>query len=492
MSSGTVAPVVGSQVPRLSRVPEYVSSRGREAVELAALAGLYLDPWQQLVLEGALGETAQEKWAAFHVALVVGRQNGKGSILEARELAGLFLFDEQLIIHSAHEQVTASEHFQRMLALIDGVPEFSSRCLKPVHGKGSEAIRLRSGGRMLFKTRTANGGRGLTGDLVVLDEAMMLADAQVNTLLPTMAARSKHGNPQIWYTGSAVDQQDGKMDGVPFSRARARALEGRPRRALYEWSLDFESPDLVPDDVAMDPSAWAQATPGLEIRITPGFIEDERDGMSARGFAVERLGVGDWPSPDGEQASILKYPAWTRLQDETSQLDGVPCLAFDTSPDRAWSSISICGRRADGKQHAEPVARRPGTGWVVDEVARVALAHNIETIICDAASPAASLIPELKRKGIHVQALQAREYANSCGEFFDAVQQDNLRHRGEPELHAALNSAVRGATTRTLGDAWAWSRRSSAVDITPLVALTLAYYGAVNVDETEFVFEVFG
>jgi hypothetical protein len=30
-----------------------------------------------------------------------------------------------------------------------------------------------------------------------------------------------------------------------------------------------------------------------------------------------------------------------------------------------------------------------------------------------------------------------------------------------------------------LGDAWAWSRKSSAVDISPLVACTLALFGLV-------------
>ena len=48
----------GVQTPRLSLVPEYVSSAGDEAIALAAMAGLYLDEWQQLVLRHSLGERA--------------------------------------------------------------------------------------------------------------------------------------------------------------------------------------------------------------------------------------------------------------------------------------------------------------------------------------------------------------------------------------------------------------------------------------------------
>jgi hypothetical protein len=83
------AALVGRQTPRVCSVPPYVSSAGREAVELAALAGLELDEWQAFVLEHALGERADGRWAAFEVGVLVPRQNGKGGILEARELAGL-------------------------------------------------------------------------------------------------------------------------------------------------------------------------------------------------------------------------------------------------------------------------------------------------------------------------------------------------------------------------------------------------------------------
>jgi phage terminase large subunit-like protein len=91
-----------------------VSSAGSEAVDLAASVGLYLTPWQQWVLDQGLSEDASGKWAAFEVALIVARQNGKNAVLEALELAALFLFGDRLIVHSAHQFATAFEHFLRM------------------------------------------------------------------------------------------------------------------------------------------------------------------------------------------------------------------------------------------------------------------------------------------------------------------------------------------------------------------------------------------
>src|SRR5262245_37459467 len=113
--------------PRHRTNPGARSSAGPEAVDLAAAAGLRLDPWQAAGLEDALGEDSRGNWAAFEVGLIVPRQNGKGSILEARELAGLFLFGEELILHSAHEFKTAAEAFRRVLALIEGTPGLSKR-----------------------------------------------------------------------------------------------------------------------------------------------------------------------------------------------------------------------------------------------------------------------------------------------------------------------------------------------------------------------------
>jgi hypothetical protein len=42
----------------------------------------------------------------------------------------------------------------------------------------------------------------------------------------------------------------------------------------------------------------------------------------------------------------------------------------------------------------------------------------------------------------------------------------------------AFAAAVKGAKTRPVGDAWAWSRKMSKADVSPLVAATVAPSGA--------------
>lgn len=450
-----------------------MTSAGTDAIKLAARAGLDLDPWQQSVLLDALGERADGKWSAFEVGLVVPRQNGKGSILEARELAGLFLFDERLIIHSAHEQATSSEHFRRLLNLIESVPEFDQRVLKAVKGKGAEAIELRGGQRILFKTRTGGGGRGLSGDLVVLDEAMILPEATTGALVPTMAARSVMGNPQLWYAGSAVDREVHEH-GIVLARVRDRGLRQAERVAYFEWSGHADDPQTLSQQDRESPAVWAQANPGLGIRISQEHIANECAGaLGPREFAVERLGVGDWPPLDMLKGQGLDLASWIALFDAESSIVGPPCFAFDVRPDRSGASIVAGGRRADGELHVETIDCRPGTGWVADRLVELNGAHAPFALICDQASPAMSLVEDITQRGLIVRTTTTSELVQACGQLFDAVQQGTVHHLGDPEMEAA----VRGAVKRNLGDAWAWSRKSSTVDITPLVGATLAAFG---------------
>jgi hypothetical protein len=475
MSSTSVeSPVVGLQRPRICNVPDYVSSSGAEAIELAARAGLFLDDWQQFVLVNSLGERADGRWASPTVGLVVGRQNGKNSVLEARELAGVFLFGEKTIIHSAHEQATSSEHFLRLLSLIEAVPEFDQRVLKAPKGKGSEAIELRGGYRILFKTRTGGGGRGFSADLIVLDEAMILSAAAKAALIPTMAARTMVETPQTWYSASAVDQLNPKHDGVELSRIRLQGLKGSSRVAYFEWSAEGDDPADVSPDRAADPSTWAKANPGLGLRISTEWVEHERTvELGAREFAVERLGVGDWPDPDLVDR-VISMERWLELRDGDSGMVGPVCFAWDVQPDRAKASIGVGGFRPDGLLHVEVLRNDSGTAWVAEALAGLTKRHASVAVMFDNVGAGASLKAEVEAAGVKgLTPMKAGEYAQACGMMFDRVERGTIRHLGTSELADALRSA----TKRPLGEAWAWDRRSTAIDISSLVAVTLAAYG---------------
>jgi hypothetical protein len=251
--------------------------RADDAVALWTRAGLTLDPWQEALLRQSL-ECDGEQWRHFEVACICPRQNGKGSFLEARELAGLYLDDEcDLIVHSAHEFSTSLEAFRRLLALIEDTPDLRRQVKRVSRSHGEEGIELDDGSRIRFKTRTKAGGRGLSSDLLILDEAMILPEHALAALLPTLSARP---NPQVIYTGSAVDQAIHEH-GVVLARVRERGQAGSVDLAYREYACQTRLEALLTDPELLDDrDRWAEANPALGTRIAAGHVAHERASLS--------------------------------------------------------------------------------------------------------------------------------------------------------------------------------------------------------------------
>ncbi|MGW6255420.1 hypothetical protein [Streptomyces sp. NPDC055085] len=462
---------------------------------------MHLDPWQQWVLDQACAVredtyfndftgATRNKWAARHVGLVVARQNGKGSILEARELAGLFLFGEYEIVHTAHLAKTSMLHFKRMRRLIERCPDFHREVANYQTSNGKEAIILNNGATLYFATRGAGQIRGASPQLVVCDEAMKGLDAEaMAAVLPSVSAQP---NYQFWYTGSA-----GTKESTEFGRVRNRALAAAPDPYLFfaEWSIDACT-DYCPKgctdhDPVNSVDSYAKANPGLGIRIEVDTVEAERLGMPPEKFLIERLSVGDWPV-EGDAWAVIDEEAWTAREESPDRIvldDDKPLvLAVDTTPDHKnpWSCISACSGLAEGllvevtsiedAEHAYD--HRPGTQWVVPRLKQMWDALKPDAVVIDKASQALQFIPQLEEAGITVLSPTSAEYAASCGEFAGGVQPRrgeaaDITHLGQEPLTVA----VAGADKRDLADKWAWDKRNSQSDISPLVASTLAAWG---------------
>jgi phage terminase large subunit-like protein len=431
------------------------------AVELAASAGLILDPWEAAILEDSLALRPDYRWAAFEVAVIVPRQNGKGSILEARELAGLFLLEESLILHSAHEFKTSREAFLRILSLIENTDELRKLCKKPRTSHGEEGIELLNGNRLRFVARSTGSGRGFTGDVVVLDEAYNLSAEAMAALMPTMSARP---NPQLWYTSSAPLVTSPVLRKL-CRRGRAGAS---PDLAYFEYCAER---GVMLDD----PRAWKAANPALGIRISEEFIARELEALENEEFARERLGI--WA--EDETDAVIAREDWEALVDKDSRLEDPVTFAIDTTPERSHTAIAAAGVRSDGLLHGEVIDHRAGVGWVVDRVVELVERWEPDAVVLDPRAAAGSLQASLEERDIEVTAVSTQELVQACGAFYDDVVNERFRHLNTPEL----NRAVFGAKKRVIGDAWAWHRKDSDVDISPLVAVTLARWAAAAAEE---------
>lgn len=465
----------GSQRPRIESFPLYSTTAADDAIDLAAVAGLFLDPWQEYVLRGSLGEKRNGKWSAFRCGLVVPRQSGKNALVEARELAGLFLFGEKRIIHTAHEVKTARESMQALMTrmksspdLMEHVQGFEGDLDKEFSGMkvgNDPSITLKGGAKISYAARSKGSGRGFTGDLIIMDEAYALKLDELAAMLPTMAAKSMEGNPQIWFTSSAGMPESDLLE----SMRQEGIKKSSDRLAYFEWSAE--------DDADIhDVDAWYQANPGLGIRISEQFVRDELEAMvsesgSDEQFKRERLGI--WAKLGGE--SVFSAGVWYGLVDEGSQPGEKIVFAVEIAGNRESASIALLSTRGDGLVHAEIVENRVGTSWVGGRLAELQRKWSPLAIVAIAGGHVDSLMPSWKHDGVRVKLIKFTEYVQACGVVFDWIKQGKIQHLNDPILNAAVDG-VRQKYTRD-NVAWYWSRASSEVDITSLVALTVAVAG---------------
>lgn len=408
-------------------------------------------------MTNALGRSAGQ-WAAYEVDVTVGRQNGKGALLEARELSGIEIFGNRLIIHTAHELKTAEEARLRMEQLCEASQDLDRQVKRVVRTNGKEAIEFRNGARIKYAARSKGSGRGFAGaDLVVMDEKMFLRSEAMAALLPTLSASP---DPQVWYMGSAhFPDSDQQM------ALRQRMLAGDdPELAAFEWSVGEADDDVDLDDRDL----WAIANPALGYRMSERFLARERGALEDADFAREHLGIGG----GGKRSAVIPPGVWAGLKDSKPPRLRLPQFAVDVTPDRARASLAVAGARPDGKVHLELVANDRGTSWVVD-LAVSEIGSSDATVVIDASSPAGSLIPEFSKAGIEPLIVSSREMGQACGGFLDDVTNSRLTHYGQPPLNVAVDAARK----RPLGDAFAWHRKDPNIDISPLVAVTLARFG---------------
>lgn len=447
----------GAQRPRVELVPTAAyTDLGDDAVALCEAVGLMLDPWQEYVVRGMLGERLDGRFAAPQVGVVVPRQQGKGVILEARALAGLFLLGERYIIWTAHELKTAQAAFLRLRGWIDGSPDLSKRVRQMYTGNTENSIVLNDGRTLRFLARTHGSGRGLTADMLILDEAYALKQGELAALMPTLATSE---NPQTIYTSSAGMPNSEVLESVR-ERGKNKASKGL---AYFEWSA---KEDADPDDM----DALIEANPGLGTRLSLEHVASERGAMDDETFKRERLGI--WAKIGGDSA--ISPAAWAACLDHDSVAGSRVAFSVDVPPARDVATIVAVSERADGVRHVEVVDRRVGVSWVPSRLRELRDRWSPVAIVLDEGSAAGALMPDVKREGVRTVPLSMKQYGQACASVYDAIEQSKLAHTGQEEL----DDAVAAAQVKGMGESlWKWDRKSPVSDISPLIAVTHAWHG---------------
>ncbi|QIK77156.1 terminase [Nocardioides piscis] len=445
-SERSLTALLGSETPRLATPPLHHltpdTSLGFEVIAFSErFCRVELMPWQRWWLIHALELRPDGRLRFRRILTLVSRQNGKTHLLKLVALWAMVSGRAQLVLGVAQDLVTARESWQGTIDLTEHHPALTAL-------RGKNAVRLSTGDLAFtltngarYKIAPANGraGRGLSVDLLILDELREHRDdAAWAALSATTTARP---DGLIVAISNAGEERSIVLNGL-----RDSALAGADETlGLFEWS--------APDNCELDdPRAWAQANPGLGHTIEDRTLASALATLTPGRFRTEHL----CQRVESIETAI-DLNAWQACADSLGTMDALRdriTLCLDVSSDLKHVSLVAAGQRQDGRVRVEPVG-----AWDSPDQARAALPDLLTRIDPRVlgwfpGGPAAALAADLRGLSKTVE-LKAGDVPSVCQGFAEQVTARRLVHSNDP----LLNAHVSQTTKLTSGDGWRFSRR---------------------------------
>ena len=467
----------GFLLPRIQTPELDLPSRGHEVVELAKQIGVPLLPWQEHVITQASKVRPNGKPAHKTNALLISRQNGKSHLLRMRILAGLFLWDDKLILATAQNRDIALETFRLVAETIEDNQFLLDQVKHIRKANGQEEILTKAGNR--YKIVAPNSGaRGMSATLVVIDEAREFQNTEAySALVYTTMARP---NSQIWLASNAGDAFSKVLNNVKQQAYQAIAAPGSDETIGW-WEYSAPEGSKITDRLA-----WQYANPALGYTI-------DVDGIKARlkdpesVFRTECLCM--WvetlqnPFPEG---------AWLNCLDKDIQLpDGkAQYLAIDVSPDRRHASLVGATRLGDeiviGLIQTWESDSSVDDLKIAADVSTWARKFNSQCIGFDRYT-ASGIAARLSAAGIATQDLSGSLFYQACDELLSAMSSGRLKHTGQEVMTAHIYACARKSGA---DGGWRIVRKDSSGYVTAAVALAMVVHFAARPSQVAGIFAV--
>lgn len=458
---GTEGALRGFTKPRIATPRPDGHSRGRECADWArTVLGVELLPWQVWALEHGLVWDGR-RWSSRTVAMMVGRQNGKTTLVGVRALAGMALFGEKRVLAAAQNRDVALDAWREALELAeDARLDVHSIC----RTNGRECFWI-GDARYKVVSATRRGGRGLAADLVILDELREYRDwAGWAALEKTRRARP---SSQVWAISNEGDEGSIVLSSIAEQGRSLADSETKSDLAYFEWSAE-------PERARSDPVAWQQSNPALGTLIDADTIASEAEHDDPIVFETEVLcrrvaSLRPW----------LPLGVWEACSEQALAVpdDAQVCFALDAGPELRHSTIAVGYKRDDGRVHVEAVDAFSHDDGPVLARAAVRLAELVEVwapscVVTVARSRSeAAATRALEESGVELVTVNAAELVRATNAFHEATLARRLVHPVDPMTAAHVGAVTSDGPLR---------RRSSALDIDAAISCVLARYGALR------------
>lgn len=476
------------------------TSLGFECIDFAEdTLGLSLMPWQKWFLTHALelhptevDDYGDPVFRFRKVILLVGRQNGKSTVMQALTLWRLFIDRASLVLGTAQDLEVAESLWAESLDMaldVDELREEIERGGKVERQPGRKMFRLRSRETYKVKAASRRGGRGLSGELVLLDElrehqswdawaaVTKTTNAKPRAQVYGISNAGDATSIVLRYLRHKAHEELGDPDGLNGEVASEELLSDEIDEdvdvdsglGLFEWSAP-------PGADVMDRDAWAMSNPSLGYRIRESVLASDAKTDPEWVFRTECLcqwsdGTLEGPFPPG----TWDAGRWDKNEPDPPQIVGNVVACVDMSQDRIKTYIAFAGRQADGSVQVELVAERAGSDWVegwLRERKDFIDAWTAQTRGAPVSAVAEDWKASLGRDIEHVD-WQGSDLPGGTGKFYDLVRGAAVAHNPWPSLDLAAATAVPKLTD---GGAFMWDRKRSPTDVAPLQAATGAVW----------------
>jgi hypothetical protein len=477
---------------------------GFAAIKFAEdLLALKLFPWQEWLLIHALELVEDENGGdvyRFRIVIVeCARQNGKTTVEIVLALWHLFSLQSHTVISTAQDLSKADDTWRDVVAMAEADPFGElSEYIDPTsiflgHPK---TFTLTTGCEYRVASATRRGGRGFSGDFILMDELREHSNWESwSAVTNTMNARPLG---QAWAFSNAGDatsvvlryqravahrdlgwpdgeqEFDGVLEDMDAELAEMLAEAKDLKPGWFEWSAP-------PGARRNDTEALAQSNPSMNHTEVTFNCPTTRTLLSAlasnTAYEYETevmcrwatMGVGG-PFPEGSWEATCKPAARA-----TKESKKVVCV--EVSSRRSQTYIARAGLNAENIPVVGLRYDHPGTDWVVETL--VADKDTTEAIVVrtEAGSPSLTLfetiLAELGGKTTVIE-WKSSDVDMAHGQIFDRLRDRTVQHLPHPGLDAAATSAVSAVKP---GGGFRIDIKRSPTDTAPLYSVIGALWG---------------
>jgi len=411
-------------------------------------------PWQRYVADVGC-ELLEDGTPAYREIMVtVPRQSGKTALFLSWQLDRMLSWGSpQRSVFTAQTGKDARDKWvDEIFPLLDR-SQIAPLIEAKIKAMGNESIRFKTGSLIRLLSTSASTGHSKTIDQAVLDEIWHdVDDRREQGIRPAMITRQ---DAQLLACSTAGTQASTVYNRKVAAGRQAVQEDPGHGMAYFEWS--------APDDWdPADDESFYSFHPALGHTIGLDAIRAERSAMESAEF---QRAYGNISRSEADM--VIPQAAWERATREDAAPSGRVRFGLDVSEDRSAAAIFLF----DSDGVGELIEFKQGTGWAPERCNQLVSDHG-GVVAVDAGGPAAVLADQIDQAVL----LQGRQVLQACAALYDAVVENRVTLRSHPEL----NAAVEGATRKTVGDQWCWSRKASAADVAPLMAATLAYAAPDN------------